>query len=85
MPKINANCLSQRDYEQKMTFFHQKKQSQFKANPEQSRGMNISSFITKYYENIPLSEAKKTKPNQTQFPQGQVQRARNIRMKTDDV
>ena len=50
----------------KNDLFPQKKQSQFKANPEQSRGMNINSAITKCYENNPLLDAKKTKPIQTQ-------------------
>jgi hypothetical protein len=30
--KMNANSVLPKDYEQKMTFFRQKKQSQFKAN-----------------------------------------------------
>ena len=66
MTKINATYFTQRDYEKILVFFRQKKQSQFKPNPEQSRGMNINSAITKCYENNPLLDAKKTKPIQTQ-------------------
>jgi len=51
-----------------------KKQSQFKAKQSQfpkRQKMNVTSFITKDYENVPTHEGKKTKPNQTQFPKGQ--------------
>jgi len=51
----------------KTGLFPPKKQSQFKANPEQSRGMNISYVYTKVYENKCCPGPKKTNPIQTQF------------------
>jgi len=37
--------------------------------------MNVSSFITKDYENVHLRGRRKNKPNQTQFPQRDTQYA----------
>jgi len=68
--KINANCLSQRDYEQKMVFFRQKN----KANSKPISTMPKNEYnlcIKKTYENISLLEAKKTKPKQSQFKEYQ--------------
>jgi hypothetical protein len=33
--------------------------------------MNVSSILTKYYENVPLRRRGENKPNQTQSPKSQ--------------
>jgi len=60
--KNERNLFTAKGLRAKIGLFPPKKQSQFKANPEQSRGMNINSVKTKDYENECPWKAKKTNP-----------------------
>jgi hypothetical protein len=56
--------------QKKRRFRSPKKQSQFKANFRKAK-MNVTSILTKDYENVRLHRRGKNKPKQSQFPKSQ--------------